>query len=594
MTSKLRKVLHMCVCAGVLYASSSIATAQQQSTLGAFSRCDVPLAVTPVAMTTGDFNNDGNPDIAVLGNDELVILLTNQSALSSGQCGQAVTPQGPVALALGSVSIAAGDLNGDNNIDLVVGGQSGIRVLTGNGHAGFTARDLATASAVHAVAIADLNGDQVPDIIVGNDSGVTVFHGGVSPEISLGATGKEVDFLLVEDFNQDGLRDVVTGSTLSSTGWLFLQQRTSGFSSQQFSTGLEPPTALGAGPFDQNLFLDLASTASAGTLTVSINQLGATHTTPFSSVAPVQTGAAPLALAVNRADLVQGQDPTYIAVANHDDSSVSLFTTDAGGVPTEVLNVCGANAVDGRCSTGDKPRAVVLANIDGDDRNDIITANETGQSITLLLSTHPTISTPVPTKTATATRTPTATATPGGNCCTAHGGPHCSNSACDACVCGLLPSCCSDTWDARCASLANGGEGSGCDPVCACGVPTATPTNKPTVTATGTKTPTPTSTPTGPLPTVTATPTATATATLTLIPTSTPSRTVTPTRTPSPTFTPTISPTPGPQCIGGVCIQGQGCRIGGNAKLTDAGGWWGLPALMLWLLRRQSSRPVSP
>jgi hypothetical protein len=106
--------------------------------------------------------------------------------------------------------------------------------------------------------------------------------------------------------------------------------------------------------------------------------------------------------------------------------------------------------------------------------------------------------------------------------------------------------------------------------------PAATPTATPTATATATGTVTSTATPTD-------TPTETPT------PTSTP--TPTPTWTPPPTFTFTISPTPAAQCIGAICVQGQGCGIGGNANLTDASGWWGLPALMLWLLRLCTRTP---
>jgi hypothetical protein len=591
--STLHKVLRVCVGVAMLYASS-VATAQQQTTIGPFSRCDVSLPVSPVAIATGDFDNDGYADVAVLGNNELVILLMNKDALSAGRCDAAVQQQSTVSLAPASVVVTAGYLNG-NNTDLVVGGQLGIRILTGDGHGGFTATDLSTASSVHAVAIADLNGNGASDIIVGGNSGVTVFYSASKPETAVGTTDSEVDFLPVEDFNQDGLRDVVAGSTLSSTGWLFLQQRSSGssppsFDPQQFSTGSESPTALGAGLFDQDQYPDLAIT-SAGELTVFTNRLGTMSPPPFSSVTPAaQTGAAPLALAVNRADLVQGPDPTYVAVANHDDGTVSLFTTSTEGVPTEVLDLCGADTINGRCSTGAGPRAVALANIDGDNRNDVITANESDQSITLLLSTHPTISTPVATQTSTVTPTPIATTTPGGECCTAHSGPQCDNSSCSTCVCGLLPSCCSDTWSERCVGLANGEEDSGCSSDCLCGVATATPTETATGTATDTETPTSTPTPTGTLPTSTPTPTPTPTSTPTLIPTSTPSPTLTPTRTPTATPLPTVTPTPGPQCIAGVCISGSGCHIGGNAGPTAASGCWGLPALMLWLWRRRPQR----
>ena len=66
--------------------------------------------------------------------------------------------------------------------------------------------------------------------------------------------------------------------------------------------------------------------------------------------------------------------------------------------------------------------------------------------------------------TAPPTETPAPTPTPGGDCCTAHGGSQCDDSACEACVCDLDPECCRGVWDADCASQA----AVECAPACAC------------------------------------------------------------------------------------------------------------------------------
>lgn len=57
--------------------------------------------------------------------------------------------------------------------------------------------------------------------------------------------------------------------------------------------------------------------------------------------------------------------------------------------------------------------------------------------------------------TAPPTETPAPSPTPGGDCCSAHGGPDCNDNACAACVCGLDPECCNGVWDADCASEAS-------------------------------------------------------------------------------------------------------------------------------------------
>ncbi len=57
--------------------------------------------------------------------------------------------------------------------------------------------------------------------------------------------------------------------------------------------------------------------------------------------------------------------------------------------------------------------------------------------------------------TAPPTETPAPTPTPGGDCCSAHGGGQCDDNACEACVCGVDPECCTGVWDGDCASEAS-------------------------------------------------------------------------------------------------------------------------------------------
>jgi hypothetical protein len=66
--------------------------------------------------------------------------------------------------------------------------------------------------------------------------------------------------------------------------------------------------------------------------------------------------------------------------------------------------------------------------------------------------------------TAPPTETPAPTPTPGGDCCSAHAGGQCDDNACEACVCGRDPECCTGVWDADCASEA----GIECALECAC------------------------------------------------------------------------------------------------------------------------------
>lgn len=54
-----------------------------------------------------------------------------------------------------------------------------------------------------------------------------------------------------------------------------------------------------------------------------------------------------------------------------------------------------------------------------------------------------------------ATATPTPIPTPGGDCCTAHGGPSCDDNTCRTCVCNLDSECCNTLWDQTCTDEAS-------------------------------------------------------------------------------------------------------------------------------------------
>src|SRR5262249_11374320 len=153
------------------------------------------------------------------------------------------------------------------------------------------------------------------------------------------------------------------------------------------------------------------------------------ETTPFTAQPAVSTGARPSAVGVEQ---LNSDFPVYIAVANQDANTVGFFSSDGTGRVTEVLSRCEVlDTSTHRCLVGIRPSSLVLAEVDGDSHSDVITANQDGRSISVLLSSRPA---PTPTATAvssgtavtTPTNTATATRTPGGDCCAAHAGPGCT------------------------------------------------------------------------------------------------------------------------------------------------------------------------
>ena len=113
----------------------------------------------------GEFNGDGDPDLAVADqfSGRVLVLL--------GGAGASFTAPTTVASGSDPVSVAVGDFNGDGDPDLAVADQSPgeIMVLLGSTGGAFTGPTiLTTDSGVSAVAVADFNRDGDPDLAVTN------------------------------------------------------------------------------------------------------------------------------------------------------------------------------------------------------------------------------------------------------------------------------------------------------------------------------------------------------------------------------------------------------------------------------------------
>jgi VCBS repeat protein len=136
--------------------------------------------VKPVALVAGDFNHDGNTDIAAVNylGASLSIFLGNGDGTFQKQVSYPLVDR-PVA-------VATADLDGDGNLDIVVGiidpdfGFGGLSVLLGRPDGTFRPRKLygfALGLNFFSVALGDLDGDGRPDLVAGDSSGVTTLRG---------------------------------------------------------------------------------------------------------------------------------------------------------------------------------------------------------------------------------------------------------------------------------------------------------------------------------------------------------------------------------------------------------------------------------
>src|SRR6266536_2635402 len=241
-----------------------------------------------VSVAAGDFDGDHDPDLAVA--NEFANFSGTVSVLLGGP-GGSFAAAASVLAGFFPFSVAVGNFNGDGNRDLAVANQSPdtVSVLLGSGTGSFgPPASFAVGTRPTSVAVGDFNGDGKPDLAVTNlDSGnVSVLLGSGTGSFGTAtnfAAGSGPTSVAVGDFNADGKPDLAVANVNSDNVSVLLNSTVTNqaptATNDAYTVAEDTPLTVAApgvlandtDPDGDALSAALASGPSHGTLTLNAN-----------------------------------------------------------------------------------------------------------------------------------------------------------------------------------------------------------------------------------------------------------------------------------------------------------------------------------
>ena len=337
-----------------------------------FAATNIAAGIHPAGVAVGDFNGDGNQDLAV-ANAGWIPNPSNVSILLGNGAGNFSAPTN-FGVGVDPTSVAVGDFNGDGNQDLAVANfnSNNVAVLLGNGAGNFSAATyFGPENYPASVAVGDFNGDGRQDLAVANygsakvsillGNGVGTFGG--NNTFTVGTSPYSV---AIGDFNGDGKQDLAVANQTGTVSILL------GDGAGSFSAATNFDADLGAGSvvvgdFNADGNQDLA-VANSNSISILLGDGAAHFSGPTTFGA--DSGAGPLAVGDFNGDGKQD-----LAAANYNSNSVSILFGDGAGSFSAATNF----------GAGVHPFAVAVGDFNGDGKQDLAAPNIDSGNVSIML-----------------------------------------------------------------------------------------------------------------------------------------------------------------------------------------------------------------
>ena len=335
--------------------SNTVSVFRNTSTSGGVSfeaKVDFSTGVNPISVAFSDIDGDGKPDLAVANSGSNTVSVLRNTSVSG-----IVSFAAKVDFAAGSLpqAVSTGDIDGDGKPDLAVANQAAnntsvMRNTSTSGVISFAAKvDFVTGSGPKSVSIGDIDGDGKPDVVVANsasaDVGVLrntsasgiINSGSFAPVVyfttNFGGEGYNPWSVCIGDIDGDGKPELAVANFLEninvlSTVSIFRNISTPGVVNFAARINFYPgskASSVSFGDLDGDGKPDLA-VANYNSSNVSVfrntSVTGTINTGSLTKVLTLSSGASPFSVCIGDLD---GDGKPEIATANYYGNSASVF-----------------------------------------------------------------------------------------------------------------------------------------------------------------------------------------------------------------------------------------------------------------------------